>query len=181
VLSELPGDIVVSVGDDTLAAVKLAMAALVLLLVVPLARLTRAKAQRLPPGKPAPWTGRYETKVPAHAVVDRGGTLPPPQASGEGATWRLKQARSSSAWLVVLFVVALLGAVGYGQLEGTPSQQLISTGPGPRSAPVPVPPPPVGHLHRVGSRAGTLSPRRGQHRRPPPTRRWAPAASRHRR
>jgi hypothetical protein len=165
---ELPADLTVSVGDGTLSTLGLLLAALAILLLVQLGRLTKAKAQRLPPGKAAPWTGRYETKVPAKAVVEKGRTLPPPQASGEGATWRLARARSSSAWLVVLFVVAVLGALAFGQLQVPPGQQLISTSPGAPPAPAPPPtaaPPLVRQLHHHVTRDGTVPRHLRDHRR----------------
>lgn len=166
-MPELPGDLTVSVGSDTLSTLTLVLAALAILLVVQLGRLTKAKAQRLSPGKPAPWTGRYETRVPAKAVVEKGKSLPPPQPTAEGATWRLARARSSSAWLVVLFVVAVLGALAFGQLEVPPGQQLISTSPAPPSAPTPAPappPPPVRQLHHHATHAGTVPQHLRQHR-----------------
>jgi hypothetical protein len=132
------GDTAVSVGDGPVA---LALAALGVFVFIRLLQLGNAKVQRLQPGKDAPWTGRYETKVPAHAVVEKGKNLPPPQPAKEGAKWRLKEAHSRSGWLFVVLVAAVLGALAYGQVDVSGLQQLISNPTGPPNLSTPAPQP----------------------------------------
>jgi hypothetical protein len=111
-LAGILGDTAVQVGDGTVTAFLIALAAVALILI---AQMTSAKTKRLSPKEPAPWTGRYEMNLKAHANVGKGVQLPPPSPSLKDEKWRLKKAHSGSGWLFIVLAAAGAGALAYGQ------------------------------------------------------------------
>ena len=103
-----------STGDEIPALVLLGVVLVILWVLV---QLAVSKAKRLSPGEKAPWDGRYVSsfRARAEARMEEGKTLPPPQPSSvEGAKWRLKESKSTSRWIVVAFLLGLLGLLCFG-------------------------------------------------------------------
>jgi hypothetical protein len=149
--AEILGDTAVQVGDGYGTVVLLAFAIVALILI---GRLTSAKTKRLSPKDPAPWTGRYEMRLKAHANVGKGVQLPPPSPSLKDEKWRLKEAHSGSGWLFVVLVAAVLGALTYGQVDVSGLQQMISNPSGAANVSTPAPQPqpaPPRHVDNGGS------------------------------
>jgi hypothetical protein len=135
-LAGILGDTAVQVGDGTVTALLIALAAVALILI---GQMTSAKTKRLSPKEPAPWTGRYEMKLKAHANVGKGVQLPPPSPSLKDEKWRLKEAHSGSGWLFIVLAAAVVGALAYGQVDVSGLQQVLSNPTG--SANLSTPPP----------------------------------------
>jgi hypothetical protein len=111
-----------------------------------LLELGTASVKKLPPGKKAPWTGRYE--APERKWSQKGDPLPP--TSSSGAKWNLKEPYSSSGWLIFALVLAAVGVVCYGSGVGvTNLQELVSSSPTPAPVTSGSPVPPPQQTHRV--------------------------------
>jgi hypothetical protein len=133
-VSNTPADL----GDGWMAG---ALAVVVILILIVFVQLGSAKSQKLPPGKKAPWTGRYE--APERKWSKKGETLPP--TTSAGVQWQLKEAYSRSGWAAFMLLLAVLGFFCYSQVDTTRLQELISS----PSAPEPSRPPPPHQVHHV--------------------------------
>jgi hypothetical protein len=145
---------------------------IVFLIVVVLVQLAGAKLKRLSPGEKAPWDGRYVTtfRARAEARMEEGKTLPPPQASSsEGAKWRLKEAQSTSWWIVTAFLLSVLGLLYYSQnSSGLQAPVSSPSPPGPVNSTAPASHP--GTSHYIAHHAANHSPYvrgHGRHGLPP--------------
>ncbi|HEY2703649.1 MAG TPA: hypothetical protein VGL20_08165 [Candidatus Dormibacteraeota bacterium] len=132
------------VGDGRIAVALIFLAVIALILI---GRMTSAKTKRLSPGEDAPWTGRYGMTLKAHANVDRGVQLPPPNPSRKDEKWRLENAHSGSGWLVVVLALAVVGALAYGQVDVSGLQRLGSNATGSASLAPPPPRQPAARQH----------------------------------
>jgi hypothetical protein len=133
--------------DDGAATILVVVAVVALYLLV---KLVTTMARPLPPGKLAPWTGWYQARVaPETKVSKKGNTLPP--TTTPGSKWRLKEPHSSSLWLLMVLVLAVVGALCYGQVDL--SQLSASAPPTPEngSTRAPAPHPGISHGHRAVS------------------------------
>jgi hypothetical protein len=133
-VSNTPADL----GDGWMAG---ALAVVVILILIVLVQLASAKSQKLPPGKKAPWTGRYE--APERKWSKKGDTLPP--TTSAGVQWQLKEAYSRSGWAGFMLLLAVLGFLCYSQVDTTRLQELISS----PAAPEPSRLPPPRQVHHV--------------------------------
>jgi hypothetical protein len=130
-------------ASDTAAAqgdgnVALLIGAVVLVIIVILVDLGRIKSKRYSPDDPTPWTGSYEATLKARAFSEKGKPLPPPSPSLKGPNWKLKEAHSTSQWLVVAMLLGILGVLAYSQLDLSTLPQLASNSTGPVNTTPPV-------------------------------------------
>lgn len=161
-LAGIPSDTAVQVGDGTATAFLIALAVVALILI---GQMTSAKMKRLSPKEPAPWTGRYEMNLKAHANVGKGVQLPPPNPSLKDEKWRLKKAHSGSGWLFVVLAAAVVGALAYGQVDVSGLQQLFSNPTGSANLPrlPPLPPAPTQHVQHHATASSQHLKNHGQH------------------